>query len=414
MLETGDEEAGGFVLTRATVAELGEIDLLKLSARPAANALLLARQDLSRPAEQLARHLEHLQVKVEVQRLRGFPKMMDEPHRSEVPDQFCESSVGWVTRGRKVTPEPVKSATIPRETSIVLPGMGRRSQIRERPVKFNRLFGVLGAPVDAPGERARTAILFLNAGGVPHMGPNRMYVALAREWASLGFTTLRFDVGGLGDSVWLGTVAGRMYSREVVGDARAALSFVRDTCGIDRTVLVGLCSGAYVAFYTALEMPGAITAQVLLNPQTFNFRPGESLDVRVLGPRSFARQSNWLQLTRGQIGFRDIRGALRRGVERIGARASFLPRQPALTRNGLNLARAFHSIASVGTQTLLVYSRDDPGLEYFRARVGRDLRKLTATGRFRIELVDGADHTFTPAWSQRHIARLLTDFALSV
>ena len=43
-------------------------------------------------------------------------------------------------------------------------------------------------------------ILLINSGLLPHIGPYRLYVRLARQFASLGFNTLRFDLSGIGDS----------------------------------------------------------------------------------------------------------------------------------------------------------------------------------------------------------------------
>ena len=62
----------------------------------------------------------------------------------------------------------------------------------------HRLFGVLVKPRVASADRP--AVIMTNAGTVHRIGPHRLYVDLARELAELGFTVLRMDLSGIGDS----------------------------------------------------------------------------------------------------------------------------------------------------------------------------------------------------------------------
>src|SRR5207302_190015 len=64
----------------------------------------------------------------------------------------------------------------------------------------NTLVGVVTDPGQPHGELPHTAFVFLNAGLVHHVGPNRLYVTAARRLAALGFVGLRFDFSGIGDS----------------------------------------------------------------------------------------------------------------------------------------------------------------------------------------------------------------------
>src|SRR5262249_32019788 len=83
------------------------------------------------------------------------------------------------------------------------------------------LFGVLTGPAGG-GDPTRPLILFLNAGAVHRVGPNRMYVTLARAFAERGLTSARIDLGGLGDSApAAGAPENKIYSTDVVGDVRA-------------------------------------------------------------------------------------------------------------------------------------------------------------------------------------------------
>lgn len=93
----------------------------------------------------------------------------------------------------------------------------------------------------------RPTVLFWNAGLLHRVGPYRNFVTLARALAADGFTTFRFDLGGLGDSP---------AHRDARSDEQRALDDVRavmDGLGHERYILVGLCSGAYQSHYIARD-----------------------------------------------------------------------------------------------------------------------------------------------------------------
>ncbi len=60
------------------------------------------------------------------------------------------------------------------------------------------LVGVITQPGDGPAPDF--AFVLLNAGVIHHVGPNRINVKLARRLADSGFTVMRFDLSGIGDS----------------------------------------------------------------------------------------------------------------------------------------------------------------------------------------------------------------------
>lgn len=120
----------------------------------------------------------------------------------------------------------------------------------EQPTSFGperSLLGILTSP-----ERARPeapAVLLLNAGLLHRVGPNRLNVTLARHLAAIGFTAFRFDLSGIGDS---GLGEERVGVDRARRDVGAAMDEVRRATGIERFVLIGLCTGAFNAFRVAL------------------------------------------------------------------------------------------------------------------------------------------------------------------
>ncbi|MEM8680659.1 MAG: alpha/beta fold hydrolase [Planctomycetota bacterium] len=120
--------------------------------------------------------------------------------------------------------------------------------MKERVYRFGpqrSLVGIYTEP--SPDEMIPEAPLavILNAGIVHHIGPFRLHVDLARRLADAGFRTLRLDLSGLGDS---GLRAGKMdASQRALLDVRDALDFLQQHHGVQRFVVMGLCSGAFNA-----------------------------------------------------------------------------------------------------------------------------------------------------------------------
>ena len=64
------------------------------------------------------------------------------------------------------------------------------------------------------------------------------------------------------------------------------------------------------------------------------------------------------------------------------------------------LARGMRSLAARGVHTLVVYNGDDPALDEFQDMLGSEQRQLRALRLLKLEIMDGTNHIFTPAWSQ--------------
>lgn len=108
------------------------------------------------------------------------------------------------------------------------------------------MFGILHTPETdhAPG----IAFVFLNAGLIHRPGPFRLYVELARRLQDAGFTSVRIDQTGKGDSErrpGLGVIEAADADVQVVADYFASAGQPR------QLVLIGLCSGADDSFWIA-------------------------------------------------------------------------------------------------------------------------------------------------------------------
>ena len=113
------------------------------------------------------------------------------------------------------------------------------------------LFGILTTPdADVAVEGAPIALI-INAGIVHRVGPFRMHVDLARQLASHGFSTMRIDLSGLGDSA---PRTGKIESEDRAQlDIRDAMDFLARETGVQQFVMLGLCSGAYNAHNVSVK-----------------------------------------------------------------------------------------------------------------------------------------------------------------
>jgi pimeloyl-ACP methyl ester carboxylesterase len=117
--------------------------------------------------------------------------------------------------------------------------------LREEPLQFGqggRLFGILTQST-MPNHHARKSpvFVFLNAGMLHRVGPYGLYVRLARALAQIGFSSLRVDLAGKGDSPARTALTN---SQSVTADYTEIVDALLSRLGSSQFVLAGLCSGA--------------------------------------------------------------------------------------------------------------------------------------------------------------------------
>jgi len=423
-----DEEAAGFLLSAATVAALSAIEFTQFTASPARRALVIGRDDLPGGEDKLVQRLTAAGVQVSSPTVAGYAAMMQDPHKAVLPQAVFSTVLAWLD----APATPIAVAAPQPGLPFALSAAASVPEVREEPLFLGPrgLFGVLTSPLTPPKDRP--VVVFLNAGAIYHIGPNRMAVSLARAWAARGYTCLRLDLGGLGDSPTAAPrprddgpsmtglakgVASLMYSTAVVSDVEDALHALLARRVGSRFVLVGLCSGAYVAYHSSLRVP-EVVGQVLINPQTFAFKEGDSLEVgarrdfaesRRYGKTLFKKES-WQKVLRGQVNFRYFAGVMtRRAQSLVETRLQRVLDQLHLRPSeGRAIAQTLRAIGDRGTHTFLVFSSDDPGLGYVEDRLGPKLASLRRARSVHLDIIEGPDHTFTPLWSQLQLASLLT------
>lgn len=408
------EESGGFLLTAETLDALKKLDLLKLTKRAADTVLVLGRDDVP-DDDKLAKALEAHGALATYQKLGGYAEMMVAPHKSVFPEGVYNAMREWLDETSIAPPRGEQ-----RRTSTARAHGGVAPGVREEAIRFGSgsgYFGILTEPADASLAKGKPLFIFSNTAANYRIGPNRMYVEMARKMAALGLPSFRIDVSGIGDSViWEDEWPNHPYSEQLIDDIRAVIQHFKSKGRFDRFGVAGLCSGAFVAYHAALADP-AIVSVALINLQIFAWEEGMSLEVNPLANRDateyykrrfFAKEA-WLKLLQGGVDPRHALSAVQGRVVDM-ARATFAKvkaKIPIDASRGSAIARAFDAMTKRGVDVLIVFAGNDPGIDNLNEKVGTSMQSLLKRSNFKIETIDGPDHSFTPLWAQAELDRVL-------
>ncbi|MGC1524369.1 MAG: alpha/beta fold hydrolase [Steroidobacteraceae bacterium] len=409
-------EVSGFSLSAATVAALNETDLSAMHL-PAVTDMLVVDRSESPGARSWADGLSPGGANLQYVALPGFVRMMmTAPHLTNIPQSMIDATRDWLMRFTVGEPESAVRIDAGELWCSFAAGPSGRI-LTERPVVLPcepRLFGIVTEPPRS--EACRRGVILLNAGATHHVGPNRMYVTLARRWAERGCLVLRIDLAGLGDSATAhGRSENEVYPAPAIDQVAAAVEFMRGRYGIADIALGGLCSGAYHALRAAAAKV-AVTRILMVNPLNFFWRQGRTQnDLLWLGfvhnPGMYRRQvipsRFWSKLLARQVNVGRLLklhaqygGELLQWFGRDLARAVHAP----LPRD---LGNELEEIASRGVEIVCVFARGDPGIAMLRHQAGSAVGRLGP--RCRIHTIDGADHIFSQSAPRATLESILTE-----
>ena len=413
-------ESAGFTMSAQTLDSLRKIDLAQRPTRVGRRVLLVGRDDIA-PDTALAEHFKVQHVPCDMIRVPGWLGMMADHQFTEVPEDALDAIADWVLTNVDTcmtAPPPAHECETRVNRFVHETANGAQVQLKEEACLFGaeqHLFGVL---TDAGGPKDHPVVLLANAGAIHHVGPNRLYVSLARELAAMGFPAFRFDLESLGDSVLRG--AGREnypYPENATDDVRSAIRMLQAR-GYRRFIVAGVCSGAHTAYRAGLDIEDArIEEMVLVNPWQFYWVEGMSLSdqqhfVDVAAYRKSMKDPNrWMKLLKGQVNvMRAARVALTHVTGAIAARAKSLGQalglgeEPRLSRDLKRVLRTRH--------VTMYFSEGEPGRDLLMHDAKRTAQRAMKAGRLELHAVHGADHTFSQWSARREITqRLLEHFA---
>jgi hypothetical protein len=289
--------------------------------------------------------------------------------------------------------------------------------MREEALLFGKtrsMVGIVTDPPDAKRGDNLPAIIILNAGITHRVGPNRLYVKIARNLASMGFVVFRFDHSGVGDSQARND--NLPFEKSSIIETQEAMNCMGTIRGKQRFVLIGLCSSTGTSFRTACcdqRVVGGVLLNALLEHR---HNISDEIATYILD-RKIVRSywqiklfdpKSWLKVIAGKANYwRIIK------VTAFQLRSLFARKKNIFSGEN-KVAVDLRLLIERGVNLLFVYSEGTGVLEFFRVTLSDEIYKLSSSGKVRLEIIKHTDHTFTPLWSQEHLLKMVSDWAHAI
>ncbi len=390
----GALEVPGMVLTADTVTALRTLSIAPAGAQLATRTLVLTRDE--QPPESFLERLARSGP--EWRHATGQTELIDYGAPFQVlPHALIADIAEWISAGADgcahliVPPAPAGS--------VVVGTTAGGDAVIETPTRLGPL-GLFGMTTEPTEVLDTTTILFLSVANEHHIGPNRLWVDLARQWAAEGRRVIRFDLSGLGDSPTRPGqpefVARAIEHFDDVADVARAVSPSDPT----DVAFVGLCSSAYQAIESALILhPRAI---VSINA-VLSFAPPETLDGGDIDPRRRACiPMNGLV---ERFSDENSLSGLRRRFPNLGWKVRNIfagKRRPAVWLRELDRPDG-RSLFVCGEREMRQIRSGMSGHTY---------RKLATGGSVEFEFIPELDHGLLRADHRETVCRLMTSFLI--
>ncbi|MCS6948289.1 MAG: hydrolase 1, exosortase A system-associated [Steroidobacteraceae bacterium] len=246
-----------------------------------------------------------------------------------------------------------------------------------------KLVGILHEPSQQPQS---IGILIIVGGPQYRVGSHRQFVLMARALAAAGYTVLRFDCRGMGDS----TGQSRTFE-SIESDIAAAIdAFFRSTPQLQRIVPFGLCDAASAALMFC-GRDSRVAGLVMANPWAHAEPSRAKVLLRHYYPRRIMQPSFWFKWLRGAGNFRnaivELFAYLKRALSPSADRAHITDYRQ----------RMAIGLREFNRPVLLLMSGRDLTAREFELWANGDSTWRSAAARADIKRVDlpQADHTFS-------------------
>jgi pimeloyl-ACP methyl ester carboxylesterase len=404
-------EVGGFLITPETQRDIEALDLANFPALGPRRVLILSRDNLAADAK-LVRAFESAGCDVRRETGSGFARMMAVPNEALPPESTALVIADFLTNQTAMTGAARSLADL--RTPLGKGGLTNESTRESVYSIGDSMFGILSEPFlsQTRGPESESCLLLLNAGGVRHIGPNRMWVDVARRFGAKGLASLRFDLPGIGESdgePCLDNPA--LYQESLVERVETAMDSLRRTHGFRRFTAIGLCAGAFWAFHAAIRN-SQIRSVILLNPRLFFWDP--EVDRRRMmrrGAKGLVNPSDWWRFLSGGVQTADLKRAARTVLSKSKDSMAGAFSRPQIPPK--KMAEAWNRIVHNTTRVTLVFTEGEPLL-----REMEEERQMPPFTNHRIQLVriPSSGHTFRPLWAQKIVNDLIDrelDFLVS-
>ena len=265
------------------------------------------------------------------------------------------------------------------------------------------LVGVLTEP-DASLAKADAPILISSNVGLNHrVGPFRLYVDLARRVAARGYSMLRFDLSGMGDS------APRTDRVDELGravlDVKDAMQALEQRRGARRFIQIGMCSGVDSAHAVTVEDPRVAGAVFI---EGYAYRTREFYLRRYVN--RLLRRRFWEVYLQRKL--RKHIAALRDDVKQAGDREEIYTRAyPTLDQ----LTREYTTLLERKVELLFVFAGGmgaDQGYNY-KAQFADVFPSVAPSRQVDVEYYPEADHTYSVVPHRETLMRRIEEWLVA-
>ncbi len=392
----------GLTMPPEIAADVRKLDLKQISCRIADNCLLL-----SSPAQvgatEFAAHLRGFGTHVTEGFFTGYQDLISNPLTSRIPGEVLSEVVSWASRLKTASSSQMRAVEPLFAAAATLSGDG----FEETPVRFGRGDRLHGVFCNPKSERAGATAILLGSAYDRHSGWGRLTTETARRLAASGIASLRFDAANVADSPPLvGAPEQVLYKDAQQIDVFEALDYV-ESRNLLPAIAVGRCSGAYLAFQSALK-DGRLRGLVAANPYTFYWDAAHPYDpattplsLKAYGEKIFSIETIG-RLLKGEIdagrAILKLKGAIQKKLSRL------LWMKLHLTSMGtgeqVKTKAGFDKLSRDGIPACLVYSSGDIGLDNILNIFRIDGSSLPGFDNVMVDIIEGADHNLTPGFSR--------------
>lgn len=252
-----------------------------------------------------------------------------------------------------------------------------------------------------------TAVLLLSPQYDHHVGPNGIYVRLARRLASMGYVALRFGHSGSGDSGPRRDKVPELMS--VIDETQNAMDAVERLLGVKRFVLLGVCFGAGVAFQVA-ALDRRVRGAVMINPPIPELSENELTQRHLYYWHGGAIRNmrSWKRLLLLQSDFRAIMKSIKMRIKKSLQSGHAQPTDyPLIVQR---LAESMRSIRANEVNLLIIRTDDIAGDQFMREFMYEEYKALMDMGLIRIAVIKNSDHIITPLAAQQQFLELTSEW----
>lgn len=236
----------------------------------------------------------------------------------------------------------------------------------------------------------KTGVIIAVGGPQYRAGSHRQFVLLSRALAEAGYTCMRFDYRGMGDST------GEMRNfEEVNDDFSSAIDAFMSTCPtVENVVLWGLCDAASaILLYLDATLDARVCGVVLLNPWVRSEASLAKTHIKHYYAQRILQTQFWIKLLKGKLGIRNAFHGLVENIKKIRAACSDSSAKEVLSFQE-KMSRSLFNFS--GSILILLSENDYTAKEFIeRSKNYPKLIECLAKSNINQIVISEADHTFS-------------------